>query len=95
MSNEIFIKLIEQAKACNGIVDCTGQEVLVRQVLGQLQLTADGCVVGANSDLWYVLPCGSATETVCMTHTPYMEPHQPCYSSKHSAETALRNKDNS
>ena len=94
MTNQRFIKLIEQAKACNGIVDCSGQDFVVRKVLGQLQLTADGCVIGANSDLWYVLPYGSVTETVCMTYSPYMEPYQPSYSSKEAAETITKSKRN-
>jgi len=64
------------------------EDGVVRKVLGTLPMTADGCVIGQNSDLWYVLPAGAATETVCMTHTPYMEAHQPAYSSREAAEAA-------
>ena len=60
-----------------------------RKVLGTLPVTADGYFYGQGADLWYVLPKGSATEAVCMTHSPYTEAYQPAYSSRKAATSAL------
>ena len=83
-------QLISEAVHARGVLDCTDFDKgpVVRRVLGTLPVTADGCLYGQGAELWYKLPCGSATEIVSMTHSPYMEAHQPAYSTCAAAEAA-------
>lgn len=43
---------LAKAKDVKGVVDCTGDEPVVRPVAGKLDLTLDGCVVGHDARLY-------------------------------------------
>lgn len=44
--------VLAKAKDMKGVVDCTGNEPVARPVLGKLDLTLDGCVVGHDAVLY-------------------------------------------
>lgn len=44
--------VLAKAKDMKGVVDCTGNEPVARPVLGKLDLTIDGCVVGHDAVLY-------------------------------------------
>lgn len=60
------------------------------KVLGILQRTDDGCIIGDKCELWYALPKGSVHHVASMDHAMYFQPY-PVFSSE-SAALASREK---
>ena len=55
--------LVNEARSCGGIIDCTGDVPCVRRVLGSLPVTADGAVVATGGVVYFIAFGGT-----CLMH---------------------------